>query len=571
MFLPISKQECYNLGWKELDIIFVTGDAYIDSPYIGVALLGKLLVKNGFKVGVISQPDTKSSKDILSLGIPKLFWAVTAGSIDSMVANYTPLLKKRRKDDFTPNGVNNRRPDRATIRYVNLIKQYCKEKRLIAIGGIEASLRRIAHYDYWSDKIKRSILFDSKADVLIYGMSEKTILEFAKKVLTKDSYRGIRGLCYISNAQIDSFIKLPSFEEVKNSKEKFIEMMKIFYENHDPLNSRGLFQKYDNRYLIHNPPQFLPSQKELDSFYELDFEYDVHPLIKKQGEVRAIHTIKNSITINRGCFGECNFCSIAVHQGTTVISRSPESILREIEKIKKSKYFKGIINDLGGATANMYGYECNKKLNHGKCKDRRCIFPELCRGMKVSHKKLIELLKKVRQIKGIKRVFIQSGLRYDLIVKDKKFGEKYLKEIIKYHISGQMKIAPEHFNNEILTLMGKPSNEILKNFIKKFFQLNKLLNKKQFLTYYFIVSHPGCTLDKTVKLKEKILKTMHFIPEQVQIFTPLPLTWSSVMYYTEKNPFTGKKISVIKQLKIKRKQKEIISKFRKNLTEKSEF
>jgi uncharacterized radical SAM protein YgiQ len=558
MFLPINKDECKKLGWDNLDIIFVTGDAYIDSPYIGVAILGKLLVKNGYKVGIISQPDIKGETDILSLGIPKLFWAVTAGSIDSMVANYTSLLKKRKKDDFTPGGINNRRPDRATIKYVNLIKQYDKYKKPISIGGIEASLRRIAHYDFWSDKVRRSILFDSKADVLMFGMSEKTILEFAYNLANNLSYKNIRGLCYISNKSEKDFLTLPSYEEVAGNKEKFIEMMKLFYENQDTLNSKGLMQKHGDRFLIHNPPQFLPTQEELDSFYELDFEYDVHPLIKKQGEVKAIHTLKNSITINRGCFGECNFCSIALHQGTTVISRSIGSIVREIEKIKKTKYFKGIINDLGGATANMYGYECDKKIKLGKCNNKKCIFPDVCKKMKVSHKKLIKLLKTVRKIQGVKKVFIQSGLRYDLIVKDKKFGDIYLKELINHHISGQLKIAPEHLDDDVLNLMGKPSNDILENFVKKFYTLNKSTHKKQYLTFYLIVAHPGCSLKKTEGLKQKLLKTIKVIPEQVQIFTPLPLTWSSVMYYIEKNPFTKKKIEVVKNLKIKRIQKEIL-------------
>ncbi|KAA0259119.1 YgiQ family radical SAM protein [Deferribacter autotrophicus] len=558
MFLPITKEELKKLGWKNLDIIFVTGDAYIDSPYIGVALLGKLLVKNGFKVGIISQPDLKSSHDILRLGTPRLFWGVTAGSIDSMVANYTPLKKRRKSDDFTPGGKNNRRPDRATIRYVNLIKQYDKTKKPIVIGGIEASLRRIAHYDYWDDSIRRSILFDSKADILVYGMGEKTILELAKRFAKNDDYKDVRGICYISKETIHDFTKLPSFEQVTTNKNHFIEMMKIFYENQDPVNANGLIQQYDSRLLIHNPPQWLPNEKELDSYYELDFEYDVHPYLKKQGEVKAIHTIKNSITINRGCFGECNFCAIAVHQGTRVVSRSIPSIIKEVERLKKTPYFKGIINDLGGPTANMYGYECDKKQKFGKCKHKRCIFPDVCDKMTISHEKLITLMRKVREIDGVKRVFIQSGLRYDLILKDKLFGDKYLEELIRYHISGQLKIAPEHLENDVLALMGKPSNKILGEFVKKFYAKNRELGKKQFLTYYIIVAHPGCSFANTKKLKNKLLSTIRTIPEQIQIFTPLPLTWSSVMYYTEKDPFTGKKIYVEKNLKKKAQQKNYL-------------
>ncbi len=552
MFLPITKKECKKLGWKKLDIIFVTGDAYIDSPYIGISILGKLLIKEGFRVGVISQPSLDSEKDILSLGVPQFFWAVTAGSIDSMVANYTPLLKKRKSDDYTPGGLNIRRPDRATIRYVNLIKRYDKSKKLILIGGIEASLRRIAHYDYWSNNIRKSILFDSKADVLMYGMSEKTMVEFAHRVKNNEDYKDLRGICYISKYKKNDFVELPSFEDVTENKDKFINMMKIFYNNQDPISGKGIIQKYNDRFLIHNPPQILPTPEELDSYYGLDYEYDVHPLIKEKGEVRALNTIKNSITINRGCFGECNFCAITVHQGSTVVSRTPESIIREIKR------FKGYINDFGGPTANMYGYECDKKVKYGKCIDKRCVFPEICKNLKVSHEKLIHLLRKVREINGIKKVFIRSGLRYDLILHDKKYGEKYLEELIKYHISGQLKIAPEHLNDKVLYLMGKPSNEKLKDFIKLFYGLNKKFNKKQFLTYYFIVSHPGCTLKMTKKLKNNISKILKAVPEQVQIYTPLPLTWSSVMYYTERNPFTGEKIQVVKDLKIKRLQKEIL-------------
>ena len=560
MFLPITKDECRKLGWKELDIIFVTGDAYIDSPYIGISILGKLLVKEGFRVGAISQPCLDTEKDILSLGIPKLFWAVTAGSIDSMVANYTPLLKKRKSDDYTPGGLNNRRPDRATIRYVNLIKRHDKNKKLILIGGIEASLRRIAHYDYWSNKIRKSILFDSKADVLMYGMSEKTMIEFAHRIKNNLDYRDLRGICYISKYKKNDFIELPSFVDVTKNKDKFINMMKIFYNNQDPISGKGLIQKYNDRYLIHNPPQILPTPEELDSYYELDYEYDAHPLIKKQGEIKALNTIKNSITINRGCFGECNFCAITVHQGTAVVSRTFKSIIKEVKKLRNRRNFNGFINDIGGPTANMYGYECDKKVKYGKCIDKRCIFPEVCENMKVSHNQLIDVLKEIRRINGIKKVFIRSGLRYDLILHDKKYGKKYLEELIKFHISGQLKIAPEHLDDKILYLMGKPSNRKLKDFIKIFYDINKKFNKKQFLTYYFIVSHPGCTLNITKKFKKDILNILKTIPEQVQIYTPLPLTWSSVMYYTEKNPFTGEKIQVVKDLKTKRLQKEILLK-----------
>jgi len=558
MFLPINRQDLQKLGWKSLDIIFVTGDCYIDSPYCGVALLGKFLLKNGFKVGIVSQPNLNSLDDISSLGTPNLFWGVTAGAVDSMVANYTPLLKKRRNDDFTPGGLNNKRPDRATIVYANLIKRFDKSKKPIVIGGIEASLRRIAHYDYWDDKIRKSILFDSKADILIYGMAELTILELANRIKKNTDFKDIKGLCYIDRTPVADYINLPSYEEVSADKDKFINMFNIFYENNDPLTAKGLNQKHMDRYLIHNPPQRLLTQKELDEIYELDFEHDIHPQIKKMGKVKALDTIQFSITINRGCYGECNFCAITVHQGATVISRSKESILKEIKNISKLKHFNGIIRDLGGPTANMYEIECTKKLKHGKCKDKRCIFPSVCKSLKVDHSNLKNLMKEVRNLNFIKKAFVASGIRYDMILNDTKNGKSYLEDLIKYHTSGQLKIAPEHIDENVLKLMGKPPLGDLKRFIQQFYTICKEQNLRYFLTYYFIAAHPGSSTKEMIKLKEYIIKHIKTNPEQVQIFTPLPSTYSSVMYWTEKNPFTGEKIFVEKTLKGKKNQKDII-------------
>lgn len=558
MFLPINKDDLKKLGIKELDIIFITGDCYIDSPYCGVALLGKYLMKKGFTVGIISQPRLETDEDILKLGIPKLFWGITAGTVDSMVANYTPLLKKRKSDDFTPGGINNKRPDRATIAYTNLVKRFDHTKKTIVIGGIEASLRRIAHYDYWDDKIRRSILLDSKADMLVYGMGELTCLELAQRLSRNMDYRNIRGLCYIDKNPKDEYLPLPSFEDVSTDKEKFIEMFKIFYENNDPLTAKGLYQKHSDRYLIHNPPQRLLSQEELDEIYELEFEHDIHPELKKLGKVKALDTIKFSITINRGCYGECNFCAITVHQGATVVSRSKNSILREINQISKLKHFDGVIRDLGGPTANMYEIECTKKIKSGKCNNKRCISPSVCKSLKIDHSKLISLMKTVREIKGIKKIFVASGIRYDMVINDTINGKKYLEELIKYHTSGQLKIAPEHTDEKVLKLMGKPPTANLKKFIETFYEICKKNNLRYYLTYYFIAAHPGCGPSEMKQLKNYISKNIHITPEQVQIFTPLPSTYSSVMYWTEKDPFTGEKIFVEKSLKRKREQKEVI-------------
>ncbi|BDU49608.1 UPF0313 protein [Haliovirga abyssi] len=564
MFLPTTKAEMKKLGWNKLDVILVTGDTYIDSSYIGAAVIGKTLFNAGYKVGIIAQPNIDNAEDITRLGEPELFWGVTAGSIDSMVANYTALKKKRRNDDFTPGGENNRRPDRATIVYSNLIKRYFKGGKPIVLGGIEASLRRIAHYDYWSKKIRKSILFDAKADILLYGMGEKTVLELTKAIKNSESIKNIKGICYISKngedeiEKTDKYIILPSFESVKQDKIEFIKMFNLFYVNQDPKTAKGLIQKQDTRYLIHNPPQNYLTQSELDEIYNIEYERDVHPFYKKMGKTKALETIKFSITTHRGCYGECNFCAIAVHQGRTIRSRSEESILKEAKEIVGRKDFKGYINDVGGPTANMYQIECLKKENYGSCENKRCLYPKKCKTLTVSHKKQIELLKKLRSLENIKKVFVASGIRYDLILEDKKYGMEYLKEIVEHHVSGQMKIAPEHIEDNTLDKMGKPGKEYLKQFKDKFYELNEKTGKKQFLTYYFIAAHPGTTEKEMKKLKTFVSKELRMNPEQVQIFTPTPMTYSTLMYYTEMNPFTGEKLFVEKDMNKKRKQKDIV-------------
>lgn len=560
MFLPTTVKEIKKLGWNELDVILISGDTYIDTSYNGTAVIGKVLLKAGFKVGIIAQPSIEDEKDILRLGIPKLYWGVSAGCVDSMVANYTALKKRRKSDDFTPGGENNRRPDRATIKYTNLIKQYTKDNpRPIVLGGIEASLRRISHYDFWTNKLRKSILFDAKADILSYGMGEKSMVSLAKAIEKGEDYRGIRGLCYIGKEEVEGYELLPSHEDCVKSKEDFIKAFKIFYENNDPISAKGLCQKMDTRYLIQNPPALNLTSEELDEIYDIEYERDVHPYYKKDGHVKALDTIKNSITTHRGCYGECNFCAIAVHQGRRIIERSEKSIIKEAKVISGKKDFKGYISDCGGPTANMYGIECEKKKKLGSCKEKRCLYPEKCKGLDVNHNRYSKLLAKIKDLPKVKKVFVASGIRYDMILDDKKNGENFLEQLIQNHISGQMKVAPEHTEDKILDLMGKRGKSVLKKFNDKFYELNKKHEKKQFLTYYLIAAHPGCDEKEMKKLKEFTSAELKLNPEQVQIFTPTPSTYATLMYYTETNPFTGGKLYVEKEPFKKEKQKNILT------------
>ncbi|MEA3418319.1 MAG: YgiQ family radical SAM protein [Campylobacterota bacterium] len=559
MFLPTTKEELQKLGWQQLDVILVSGDTYIDTPYNGIAIVGKLLLDAGYRVGVIAQPDISSDEDICRLGEPKLFWGVSAGLVDSMVANYTATKKFRKQDDFTPGIQNDRRPDRASIKYVNIIRKNFKDTAPIVLGGIEASLRRVAHYDYWSNKIRKSLLFDAKADVLVYGMAEKTIIELADAYKKGKTPEAINGLCYIAKDPKEGYIELPSFEECKQDKKQFINMFHQFYNNNEPIISKGLCQLQDSRWLIQNPPQDYMSEEEIDHVYDLKYERDVHPYYKAQGEVKALQTIQFSVTTHHGCYGECNFCAISVHQGRTIRSRSQESIVSEIKAFKEHQDFKGIINDVGGATANMYGYECNRKLKHGVCLDIPCTSSTVCPALKPDHEPQIKMLKEIREMPHIKKVFVNSGIRYDLINEDKKHGQQYLKTLVDHHISGQMKVAPEHTEDKVLKLMGKPNKETLVNFKNNFEKLNKKSGKKQFLTYYLIAAHPGSQMEDMQSLKQFANKELHLNPEQVQVFIPTPSTYSTLMYYTELDPWTRKPIFVEKDPAKKQKQKDIVT------------
>ncbi len=559
MFLPTTKKEMDHLGWDRPDVILITGDSYIDSPFIGVAVIGKVLSNAGFRTAIIAQPDVNSDSDIKRLGEPSLFWGVSGGCVDSLVANYTASKKRRKKDDYTPGGINNKRPDRAVIKYSNLIRQYFKNTVPIVLGGIEASLRRVCHYDYWSNKIRKSILFDAKADYLIYGMGEKTVRQLANNLKNNKSPDNIKGLCYISKQPKEGYIELPSFDVVKNKQQRFSDMFDLFYNNNDPITATGLYQRHDSRYLVQNPPEDYLNQKELDEVFSYDYERDLHPFYKTEGSVKALDTIKFSITTHQGCYGECNFCAIAVHQGRTVRWRSETSIIKEADQISQHPAFKGTITDAGGPTANMYGYECAKKLKKGSCADKRCLYPEVCKSLSPDHSKLTSLLKKLKQIKGVKHLFTASGVRYDLILGDKQSGNQYLQQLVNHHISGQMKIAPEHTEDNILQLMGKPGKKQLLDFKKQFDYLTGKSGKKQFLTYYIIAGHPGCRESDMKEVKKFCHEKLKTNPEQVQIFTPSPSTYSSLMYYTGKNPRGGNRIFVEKNIKNCERQKSIVT------------
>ncbi len=558
-FLPTTPQELKELGWDRCDVILISGDAYVDSPYIGVAVVGRILQSIGFRVGIIAQPDLKSDIDIKRLGEPRLFWGVSGGSVDSMVANYTASKKFRKSDDYTPGGVNNRRPDRAVLAYTNLIKQYFKNTVPIVLGGIEASLRRITHYDYWDDKLRKPILFDSKADYLIYGMGENAIKELAFALDKEKSPKDIRGICYISNEPKEDFLQLPSHDECLKNKEKYIDLFNMFYDNNDPLSAKGLCQKVDSRYLIQNPPCHYLNEPQMDKLSALPYTRKPHPYYAKDGKIKCLDTIGYSITTHHGCWGECNFCAIGVHQGRTIRTRSEKSIISEVISYTKDVNFKGIINDLGGASANMYGYECDKKINHGTCAHQRCVdHKRLCRQMKVDHSRLINLMRSVRKIRGVKKAFVQSGIRYDIIAKDKEHGETYLKELVNHHISGQMKIAPEHTEDRVLALMGKPGKQSLIEFKKLFDKVNGAKENKKYLTYYLIAAHPGCDIKDMKNLKNFTTHELRINPEQAQIFTPTPGTYSAVMYYTGLDPKSKKPIFVEKNMAKKEEQKAIV-------------
>ncbi len=558
MFLPATTKEMRALGWDRPDIILVNGDAHIDSPFIGVAVIGKVLLAAGYRVGIIAQPDITSDRDIARLGEPRLFWGVSGGCIDSMVANYTASGKKRKQDDYTPGGINNRRPDRAVIIYANLIRRYFKNTRPIVLGGIEASLRRISHYDFWSDSVRRSILFDARGDYLLYGMAERAVVELANRLDAGKDPRRIRGVCYAASTVPAGYEELPSHAEAAGDKAAFTAMFRTFYDNNDPVTAAGLAQRQDSRYLIQNPPAPWLTTEELDRVHNLDYERDLHPHDRRRGRVRALATIRFAIATHRGCYGECNFCAIAVHQGRTVRRRSRRSILREAEVLTRHPRFTGIIADVGGPTANMYGFECSRKAIRGSCRGKRCLYPRVCAKLPVNHEPQLQLLRQLRQLPGIRKVIVASGIRHDLLPADQRHGTAYLRQLVRHHVSGQLKLAPEHSEKRVLAAMGKPGTAVLLSFRRLFNRLTREAGKKQFLTYYMIAAHPDCSLDDMRRLRNFSRRHLRLLPRQVQIFTPTPSTWSTLMYWTGRNPFTGKPCLVEKSFRGRRRQKNCL-------------
>jgi uncharacterized radical SAM protein YgiQ len=563
MFLPSTRADLRSRGWDELDVILVSGDAYIDSPFTGVALIGRVLEAAGFRVGVIGQPDTRTHDDIRRLGAPRLFWGVSAGCVDSMVANYTATGRKRRDDDFTPGGANTRRPDRACIAYANLIRSAFRPCTPIVLGGVEASLRRIAHYDFWSDRVRRSILFDAKADALLYGMADRTVVDFAACLRDGRDWRALRGVCYAGADKPADAVELPDYATVATNdaagRHAFLELFRTFSAQQDPVTAQPMTQRTDTRWLVHNPPAAPLETAELDRVHGLPYERDVHPHDAAGGPVRALDTIRFSLTTHRGCYGACNFCAIALHQGRRVTSRSEASILAEAASFARHPRFKGIISDVGGPTANMYGFECERKASRGACPHKRCLYPDTCHMLPVNHGPQTRLLQRLRQLPGVRKAFVGSGIRHDLVFADRAHGDAYLEELVAHHVSGQLKVAPEHSEAQVLRLMAKPGVEKLLAFRARFEAISARHGLKQFLTYYFIAAHPGCTQADMLRLKHFASQHLKLLPEQVQVFTPTPSTWSTAMYYTGLDPASGETVFVERGLRGKQTQKDLLT------------
>lgn len=566
-FLPVSLGEMRKLGWSQADVILVSGDAYVDTPYSGVAVIGQVLAKAGYRVAILSQPDMQDPNAFRALGEPKLFWGVSPGCVDSMVANYTAAGKRRRQDDFTPGGENNRRPDRAALAYSNAIRAAWKPCRPIILGGVEASLRRIAHYDFWSDKVRRPLVCDAKADALCYGMGERAMLAFAAAIRDGTDWHAIPGLCWMAGEKgftpPEGAVELPGFAEVSantpEGKRAFAKAFRLFQENQDAVRGRPLVQKVDNRWLVHNRPSPPLEQDELDAVHDIPWMLDAPPSIRAQGAIRALDTIRFSVTTHRGCYGDCRFCAITVHQGRRIVSRSARSIVDEVRGFTRNPKFRGTVADVGGPTANMYGFDCDRKAKSGACANRDCLFPRVCPALRPDHRPQLELLRKVREVPGVRHVFVASGIRPDLIAADRACGDEYIATLAKHHVSGQLKLAPEHVVTKVLACMGKPDVGDLLAFKRKFDAASRRLGRKQFLTYYFIAAHPGCTENDMRELKRFAERELNLRPEQVQIFTPTPLTAATCMYYTGLDPATGQPVYVARGLGEKQRQKDLLT------------
>ncbi|MDD6073266.1 MAG: YgiQ family radical SAM protein [Clostridium sp.] len=544
-FLPICRADMEKRGWEQCDFIYLTGDAYVDHPSFGHAIISRVLESHGYKVGIIPQPDWKNEESIQILGEPRLGWLVTGGNMDSMVNHYTVSKKRRPKDSYTPGGEMGKRPDYATIVYCNLIRRISKKP--VIIGGIEASLRRLAHYDYWSNRLKRSILLDSQADLISYGMGERSIVEIADALESGIDIRDItfvNGTVYRTDS-LDSVydaITLPSYEALLSDKKTYAESFYTQYVNTDPFSGKRLAEPYgDKLYVVQNPAAKPLSQQEMDDVYALPYMRTYHPIYEAAGGIPAISEVKFSLISNRGCFGGCSFCALTFHQGRIVQTRSHESILAEAKLLTEEPDFKGYIHDVGGPTANFRHPACDKQLTHGACPNKQCLFPKPCQNLNADHSDYIALLRKLRKLPKVKKVFIRSGIRFDYLLAEK--NRAFLKELCQYHVSGQLKVAPEHVADKVLKRMGKPENQVYRQFMKEYAQMNERLGLKQYLVPYLMSSHPGSTLTEAVELAEH-LRDLGYMPEQVQDFYPTPSTLSTCMYYTGYDPRTMEKVFV---------------------------
>ena len=559
-FLPISQEDMERQGIAQLDFVYVIGDAYVDHPSFGHAIISRVLEANGYRVGIISQPDWKDESSITVLGKPKLGFLISGGNMDSMVNHYFVSGKHRPADAYTPGGEPYKRPDHATVVYGNLIRRVYKDVPVI-IGGIEASLRRMAHYDYWSDSFKRSILLDSQADLISYGMGEKSIVEIADALAGGIAVKDITfipGTVYKTkdSTGIYDAIRLPSYEEMKAEPYRYAESFQIQYCNTDPCVGKTLIEEYPHGvFVVQNPPQPPLTTQEMDAVYDLPYMRTYHPSYEETGGVPAISEIKFSLVSNRGCFGGCNFCALTFHQGRTVQVRSHESILREAERMIREKDFKGYIHDVGGPTANFRRPSCQKQMTQGVCKHRQCLFPEPCPNLEVDHSDYLALLRRLRALPGVKKVFIRSGIRFDYLMADR--DDTFFRELVEHHVSGQLKVAPEHISDVVLQKLGKPQKAVYERFVRKYYKLNEQLGKKQFLVPYLMSSHPGSTLKEAIELAE-YLRDLGYMPEQVQDFYPTPSTMSTVMYYTGIDPRDGKKVYVCRNPHEKAMQRALI-------------
>lgn len=558
-FMPICKQDLIDRKIEQLDFVYIIGDAYVDHPSFGVAIISRLLEYHGYTVGIIAQPNWKDVNSIMKLGKPRLAWLVTAGNIDSMVSHYTVAKRKRADDAYSAGGVNGKRPDRAATVYCQMCRKAAPEIPVLC-GGLEVSLRRFAHYDYWKDCVMPSVLVDTDADLLMYGMGEHQIIEIANRLNAGEdvrTMRDIRGTCYLCDPVETPYgaVQCPSFKEVSENKTLYAKACRIQYDQQDEVYGKTIIQRQGNKMLVQNPPAYSLKTEELDLVYSLPYERTYHPCYESQGGVPSIEEVQFSITHNRGCFGFCNFCSIALHQGRRVTVRSEESVLKEAEMLTHMKGFKGYIHDVGGPTANFRGPSCEKQLEHGLCKGKKCLAPAPCKNLHVDHKEYLDLLRKIRSIKGIKKVFIRSGIRYDYLIEDK--DDEFMRELIEHHVSGQLKVAPEHCSTAVLDRMGKPHIEAYKRFQKKFYEITKQVGKEQYLVPYLMSSHPGSTLKDAVELA-MFLKENRIHPEQVQDFYPTPGTLSTCMFYTELDPYTLEPVYVAKNPKEKAMQRALL-------------